>query len=44
MNLPYADYYYGELGNKTDTTDGKISYDADLAGNAGMRAEALMMQ
>ena len=39
MNLPYADYYYGELGNKTDTTDGKISYDADLAGNAGMRAE-----
>ena len=39
MNLPYADYYYGELGNKTDTTDGKISYDADLAGDAGMRAE-----
>ena len=39
MNLPYTDYYYGELGNKTDTTDGKISYDADLAGNAGMRAE-----
>lgn len=39
MNLPYADYYYGELGNKTDTTDGKIAYDADLAGNAGMRAE-----
>ena len=39
MDVPYADYYYGELGNKTDTTDGKISYDADLAGNAGMRAE-----
>lgn len=39
MNLPYADYYYGELGNKTDTTDGRISYDADLAGDAGMRAE-----
>lgn len=39
MDVPYADYYYGELGNKTDTTDGKISYDADLAGDAGMRAE-----
>ncbi len=37
MNLPYADYYYGELGNKTDTTDGTVSYDADLAGDAGMR-------
>ena len=39
MNIPYADYYYGELGNSTDTTDGEISYDADLAGDAGMRAE-----
>ena len=38
-NIPYADYYYGELGNSTDTTDGEISYDADLAGDAGMRAE-----
>lgn len=39
MNIPYADYYYGELGNKTNTTDGTISYTADLAGDAGMRAE-----
>lgn len=39
MDIPYADYYYGELGNKTNTTDGTISYTADLAGDAGMRAE-----
>ncbi len=39
MDIPYADYYYGELGNKTNTTEGTISYTADLAGDAGMRAE-----
>ena len=39
MDIPYADYYYGELGNKTNTTDSTISYTADLAGDAGMRAE-----
>ena len=39
MDIPYADYYYGELGNKTNTTDGTISYTSDLAGDAGMRAE-----
>lgn len=39
MDIPYADYYYGELGNETNTTDGEVSYTADLAGDAGMRAE-----
>lgn len=39
MDIPYADYYYGELGNQTNTTDGEISYTADLAGDAGMRTE-----
>lgn len=44
MNLPYADYYYGELGNKTDTTDGKISYDADRLAMPACVQRALMMQ
>lgn len=39
MNIPYADYYYGELGNKVNTTNGTLDYNADLAGDAGLRTE-----
>lgn len=41
MDIPYADYYYGELGYDVSTTNGTIDYTADIAGDAGLRADGV---